>query len=328
MTTPTLFRSIANCDRARQSCAASYVATLTTEAGRLPARSGFVTAAKLMEPNTNWSWESVQLIAWENMTQQGAGELRSRIAKEVAEGRMAPATASRCLGVVRGALRQAWLHGLMDADTLQRLNTGLANVVGSRPPVGRHVPPTELQRVFASLANDPTKQARRDAACLALGAVGLRRAEIAALDVEDLATTEEGAALRIRGKGHKVRVVHLTNGALSALRDHLMVRGSAPGPMFATNHRGHKKALRRVTAAGLRHVLNTRLAEAACPVFTWHDLRRTFAGNALDAGVDLPTVQAIMGHQSPTTTAKYDRRPESRRIAAMQTICVPYHPPH
>ncbi|MFC4118203.1 tyrosine-type recombinase/integrase [Nonomuraea zeae] len=54
-----------------------------------------------------------------------------------------------------------------------------------------------------------------------------------------------------------------------------------------------------------------------------HDFRRTFIGELLDAGVDLATRQALVGHSSPATTAKYDRRPERTRRAAVDKLATP-----
>ena len=57
--------------------------------------------------------------------------------------------------------------------------------------------------------------------------------------------------------------------------------------------------------------------------FTPHDLRRTFAGEMLDAGVDLVTVQKLMGHASPVTTSRYDRRDEKTKMDAATKIHFP-----
>ena len=59
---------------------------------------------------------------------------------------------------------------------------------------------------------------------------------------------------------------------------------------------------------------------------TWHDFRRTFAGNLLDAGVDLVTVQKLLGHSSPTTTSNYDRRGEAAKQKAIGKIELPFWP--
>lgn len=69
--------------------------------------------------------------------------------------------------------------------------------------------------------------------------------------------------------------------------------------------------------------LTRRAAQAGIGDFSPHDLRRSFVSDALAAGADLARVQALAGHASPTTTARYDRRPEAAKRAAAQLIPFP-----
>ena len=75
----------------------------------------------------------------------------------------------------------------------------------------------------------------------------------------------------------------------------------------------------------MRVLLDKRVTMAGVKPLTWHDFRRTFAGNLLDSGIDLVTVQKLMGHSDPTTTSNYDRRGDEVKRKAIKTLFVPYH---
>jgi integrase len=201
------------------------------------------------------------------------------------------------------------------------------DVKGERPETGRHIEQGELYALIQACVNDTSPAGIRDAAIIALAwSTGLRRDEISQIQLSDLVNkTEDGLDIAIVGKGGKVRAVYVNDGAHAALMDWLELRSNNPGALFVEINKGGKIVGGKLSGEALRKMLDkrSRQAELSKPV-TWHDFRRTFAGNLWDAKIDGVTIQKLMGHASQNQTAKYDRRPEAARRQAVKVLHVPY----
>jgi site-specific recombinase XerD len=108
-------------------------------------------------------------------------------------------------------------------------------------------------------------------------------------------------------KNGKCRFIHLNTRALAALRM-LHAQSVGSGPVFPN------KKPRWFTDA---------VREAKLEDFTWHDLRHTFASRLVMAGVDIRTVQELMGHKSITMTMRYAHLSPQHRIGALERLCQP-----
>jgi site-specific recombinase XerD len=124
--------------------------------------------------------------------------------------------------------------------------------------------------------------------------------------------------------------VFIENGARDALHAWLRVRGREPGSLLLPVDRHRRVLPRRLTEQTVYDRLGHLAERAGVARFSPHDCRRSLAGDLLDAGVDLATVQALLGHASPATTARYDRRdrpcmmqPPSRRVLTWSAHSMP-----
>lgn len=63
--------------------------------------------------------------------------------------------------------------------------------------------------------------------------------------------------------------------------------------------------------------------EAGINDFTWHSLRHTFASRLVMAGVDLRTVQELMGHRTITTTMRYAHLAPAHQAEAVERLVSP-----
>ncbi len=237
---------------------------------------------------------------------------------------LSPGTINLTLTHLRGIARQVWNLGYMTAEEWERVKE-IKPTKGERLPAGRDASQGELAALLAVCGRDPAPAGVRDGAMIALlYSTGLRRAELAALDVADYDAATGELKIR-RGKGRKERLVYVVGGAAAALADWLVVRGDHPGPLFAPINKGGRIASSRLTAQAVYNALGKRVREARLDrPLSPHDLRRTFVGDMLDRGADIVTVQHLAGHADPSTTARYDRRGERAKRKAAELLHVPY----
>jgi integrase len=235
----------------------------------------------------------------------------------------APSMGNLCLTAVRGVLKECARLGLMTYEQEARARD-VKPIPGRRLPAGRMLSSDELTRLFFICGTDPRPAGARDAALLAvLTLCGPRRSELIALDLSDYDAT--AGTLRVRsGKGNKERLLVGNAQMAQALDEWLEVRGPLPGPLFLPLTKGGRLCWRRLTDKSVSWILQVRASQAVVNDFSPHDMRRTCISNLLDAGVDLVTVAELAGHASVTTTAKYDRRGEAAKRAAMLRMHIPH----
>jgi len=250
-------------------------------------------------------------IDWARLRYQHVAAIRSALMDKYA-----PATVNHALSAVRGVLKEAWRLGYITAEEYHK-SADVQNVKAQLLPAGRDLSGGEVTALARACIEDDSAYGVRDAAILGLLAVcGLRRAELTALARFDF---DDRDKMTVRGgKGRKDRTVYVAGGALVALTEWIEIRGDAAGALFNPVIRAGRIILARgLTEQAVYKMLHKRADEAGVRDFSPHDLRRTVAGDLLDAGVDIVTVANILGHADVNTTRRYDRRPEDvKRVAA------------
>ena len=174
-------------------------------------------------------------------------------------------------------------------------------------------------------AAGPSPLHKRDSAMLAiLLGCGLRAAEVTHLSVGDY-DQETGEMRILRGKGNKDRLAYLAPQGRKAVDQWLRVRGSSPGALLcATTWCGASTLVPHLSSKGLYYRVRRLVHRASLGHASPHDFRRTHISLLLDRGVDISTIQKLVGHASVTTTQRYDRRGEAVRKAAAESIDIPY----
>ena len=144
----------------------------------------------------------------------------------------------------------------------------------------------------------------RDVAILeTIYSCGLRVSELCTLQVGDIDRSER--IVRVRGKGHKERLVPIGDTALKAIETYWSLLKQPPSgqsPVFLSERKTPGPASCIMLARRLKKYL---AAVGLDPALTPHKLRHSYATHLLDAGADLRSVQELLGHAHLVTTQVY-----------------------
>jgi site-specific recombinase XerD len=130
-------------------------------------------------------------------------------------------------------------------------------------------------------------------------ATGMRVGEAVHLRVADI-DSRRMTILVARGKGNKQRLVPLSQKLLTELR---LFWKTHRNPVWLFPSRRPDRPLSTATPG--RTLQRAKVRAGLKRRYSTHVLRHTFATELLEAGVDLFSIQKILGHRSLTTTATY-----------------------
>lgn len=266
-------------------------------------RAYVATAARLLEARQIGNWNALANI--------GTAQLRAQLAGRRLEG-LSNASAARELSALKAFVAFAREKMGGEPGNAPRLR-------GPRIKKGlpRPVTPDEAGNIVALVGEMASEgwTGQRDAAVLLLiyGA-GMRIAEALSLTADALPL---GSSIVITGKGNKQRVVPVLPVVSEAVEAYVAAcpwQLSAGSPLFR-GEKGGQLSPGMVQKATLRARRALGLPETATP----HALRHSFATHLLGEGVDLRSLQELLGHASLGSTQIYTKVDAAKMLEAYRS---------
>ena len=130
---------------------------------------------------------------------------------------------------------------------------------------------------------------------------GIRRSELVGLNLSDVSRDR----IRVTGKGNKERVVYMGSACRRAIDDYLIERNqivlSDNRALFGSRDKN------RISVSAVHRLVKKHVLQAGLDPdkFSAHKLRHTAATLMLQNGVDVKTVQEVLGHEHLNTTQIY-----------------------
>lgn len=183
----------------------------------------------------------------------------------------------------------------------------------------RQKKPVTTADIRAAVARLPTGVAGdRDRVILLLGfASGMRRSELAGVDVEHLEHVPDGLLVHLgrsktdqEGRGRRIEIVYGTDTAtcpVTAVRTWLTRTELTTGPLLRPVDRHGRVLPHRLTGQGIALVVKRHMSTLGHPAadFAGHSLRRGLATTAARNGASERTIMRTTGHTSVETVRSY-----------------------
>ena len=259
-------------------------------------------------------------------------DLREWIICRTDRDRLSPQSMNRELSSLRAFFHWMQGRGLVDTNVLKQISS-----LRTSRRLPAFVPESRMQQVVAqtaapapapALGTDETDETgdafarERDGVIILLFyTCGLRLAELVAADRSDF--SDDFRALRVRGKGDKVRIVPVLEFVREKIVAYLdtidrqNICKSGEKALFLTLQGT------RISRSTVYRIVQRRLAEADVQgKKSPHVLRHTFATHLLNGGADMREIQELLGHASLQATQVYTHN----SIARLQTVYAQAHP--
>jgi integrase/recombinase XerD len=235
--------------------------------------------------------EGMGITRWADTNQDSLAEFL----KSLKEKGLSSSSAARKLAALK-----TFYHYLLQTHVISENPT----VSMERPKTGRYLPKVLSQVEVETLLNQATLAPRERAILELLYSGGLRVSELTKVNISDV-NLHEGH-LRMVGKEGKERIIPLSETAIRAIEVYLkQVRPTQKS-------RPQERALflnyagRRLSRQCIWKIVKEAARTANIQLdITPHTLRHSFAIHLLEKGVDIRSVQELLGHADISTTQIY-----------------------
>jgi site-specific recombinase XerD len=199
---------------------------------------------------------------------------------------------------LRAFLRWVWEENEFDhRNPIERVH-----LTYPRPDPLPPMPLDDLREILKTCEKKSELGDRDRALLLVLLDTGCRANELLSIHVGDI-SLGNGAIRIVHGKGDKSRSAYMGRKSRREVRKYLRHRAddSPESPLWATTQGT------RLSYAGLRSMVRRRAAKAGVPAPPLHSFRRAFALTSLRNGMDIYSLQRLMGHSDLTMLRRYLR---------------------